>query len=49
MGKRYARFRTDLPVMCKRLRLRARDLSFGEYVVQVEEWLKLHVELEASS
>ena len=29
--------------MCKKLRLRADDLTFTDYVLLVEEWLKLNV------
>ncbi|HXI13244.1 MAG TPA: hypothetical protein VNM92_11480 [Thermoanaerobaculia bacterium] len=43
IGQRYKLFRRELPLMCKRLRLKENDLTFGDYVVHVEEWLKLNV------
>jgi hypothetical protein len=39
---RYALFCTELPAMCEKLHLDARELTFNNYVVQVEEWLKLN-------
>jgi len=40
VAHRYASFRDDLPGMCARLRLQVYELTFNEYVLQVEEWLK---------
>ena len=40
IAARYAKFRDDLPATCDRLRLRVDELTFNEYVLQVEEWLK---------
>jgi len=40
IAKRYAAFRDELPATCERLRLRVDELTFNEYVLQVEEWLK---------
>lgn len=40
IASRYASFRDDLPDTCARLRLQAHELTFNEYVLQVEEWLK---------
>ena len=42
IGRRYELFRTELPDMCERLQLRVDELTFNNYVVQVEEWLKLN-------
>lgn len=42
MAHRYGTFRTDLPLICERLKLSEEDLTFNDYVVQVEEWLKLN-------
>jgi hypothetical protein len=39
---RYEVFRTELPAMCERLALAVDELTFNNYVVQVEEWLKLN-------
>lgn len=40
MTKRYRAFRKQLPELCKPLHLEAEKLSFTDYVVLVEEWLK---------
>ena len=40
IANRYAAFRDELPATCERLRLRVDELTFNEYVLQVEEWLK---------
>jgi len=40
IARRYATFRLELPVMCERLQLSADELTFNDYVLQVEEWLK---------
>lgn len=37
---RYEMFRAELPSLCERLNLRVDELTFNNYVVQVEEWLK---------
>jgi hypothetical protein len=38
--RRYELFTMELPTMCERLQLRMGDLTFNDYIVQVEEWLK---------
>ncbi|MCU1347164.1 MAG: hypothetical protein JWO56_194 [Acidobacteria bacterium] len=45
IAKRYDLFRTELPLMCERLRLNEGELTFADYVIQVEEWLKLNAEV----
>lgn len=40
--KRYELFRTELPTMCEKLHLNSDELSFNDYAIQVEEWLKLN-------
>lgn len=40
--KRYELFRTELPAMCEKLALHTDELSFNDYAIQVEEWLKLN-------
>ena len=45
IAARYALFRTELPAMCERLHLNATELTFNNYVVQVEEWLKLNAQV----
>lgn len=42
IARRYGLFRTELPAMCDRLQLGVNELTFNNYVVQVEEWLKLN-------
>ena len=46
IARRYELFRADLPGMCERLQLRLDELTFNDYVVQVEEWLKLNTRVE---
>jgi hypothetical protein len=43
VASRYANFRDDLPATCARLRLQVDELTFNEYVLQVEEWLKANM------
>ena len=45
MARRYELFRAELPAMCERLQLRVDELTFNNYVVQVEEWLKLNAQV----
>ena len=47
IARRYKLFREDLPAMCEKLHLDVDELTFNDYVVQVEEWLKLNVQLPA--
>jgi hypothetical protein len=42
IARRYELFRAELPAMCERLQLGVNELTFNNYVVQVEEWLKLN-------
>ena len=42
IARRYELFRAELPAMCERLQLSADELTFNNYIVQVEEWLKLN-------
>jgi len=42
IAERYAMFRQELPAMCAKLRLKEDELTFNDYVVLVEEWLKLN-------
>src|SRR5436190_3282167 len=44
IAKRYATFRAELPATCQRLQLNVEELTFSDYVLQVEEWLKLNVQ-----
>lgn len=45
IAKRYAVFREHLPAMCRKLHLHINELTFSDYVLQVEEWLKLNNQL----
>jgi hypothetical protein len=38
--RRYESFRDQLPAACERLHLRVEELTFNNYVVQAEEWLR---------
>ena len=42
IARRYALFRAELPEICERLQLRVEELTFNDYALQVEEWLKLN-------
>lgn len=41
MAKRYDVFRQELPAMCANTRLGVDELTFNDYVAQIEEWLKI--------
>jgi hypothetical protein len=45
IAHRYNVFRAELPAMCERLQLNLDELTFNDYVVQVEEWLKLNAQV----
>jgi hypothetical protein len=45
IASRYALFRSELPTMCAKLHLRVDELTFNNYVVQVEEWLTLNARI----
>jgi hypothetical protein len=40
IADRYVVFLNDLPAMCARVHLLVDELTFNDYVIQVEEWLK---------
>jgi hypothetical protein len=40
MAERYAVFRKELPATCKRIHLSIDELTFNDYLSQIEEWLK---------
>jgi hypothetical protein len=42
IAKRYALFDAELPATCQRLQLDIAELTFSDYVLQVEEWLKVN-------
>ncbi|PYQ27469.1 MAG: hypothetical protein DMF56_20145 [Acidobacteria bacterium] len=41
IARRYATFKQELPTACERLQLNPQELTFNDYVLQVEEWLKV--------
>lgn len=47
IATRFKRFRDELPAYCARLSLRSNELTFNDYVVQVEQWLKLNARVSA--
>jgi hypothetical protein len=40
MNARYAAFRRQLPSLCKKIHMSIDELTFNDYLTQVEEWLK---------
>lgn len=42
IAARYEVFRGELPLMCQKLGLNENELTFVDFAVQVEEWLKLN-------
>lgn len=42
--RRYAAFQKQLPVLCRRLGLRKRELIFNDFTTLVSEWLKAHAQ-----
>lgn len=42
IATRFRSFQADLPTSCGQLDLRPDELTFNNYVVQVEQWLKLN-------
>lgn len=47
IARRYHAFRARLPTACAQLRIDVDELTFGEFVLQVEEWLKLNEDVPA--
>ena len=47
IATRFQHFRDELPASCARLSLRPHELTFNDYVVQVEQWLKLNAHIPA--
>jgi hypothetical protein len=42
VADRYAIFRRELPAMCETYSLRVDELTFNDYVAQMEDWLKIN-------
>jgi hypothetical protein len=38
--RRFDLFNSELPVMCKRLKLEVNELTYNDYTTFVSEWLK---------
>ena len=45
IAARYEQFRADLPETCAKLQLQIEDLTFNDYVVQVEEWIQAQAQV----
>jgi hypothetical protein len=45
IAQRYELFRSDLPAMCAKVHLVVDELTFNDYVIQVEEWLKTNISI----
>lgn len=46
IANRYEIFRAELPSLCAKTRLKVEDLTFSDYLVQVEEWLNMDTQAE---
>lgn len=46
IAARYETFRAELPSLCAKTRLKVQDLTFSDYLLQVEEWLNLDAQVE---
>jgi hypothetical protein len=46
IASRFLRFRAALPTSCEQLHLRPDELTFNNFVVQVEQWLKLNAHVK---
>ena len=44
IARRFSTFRSELPATCERLQLNIAELTFNDYVLQVEEWLKFNAQ-----
>ena len=44
---RYAAFRGELPSLCEKLHIRVDELTFIDYLAQVEDWLTLNPRIDA--
>jgi hypothetical protein len=42
IGSRYVAFQRELPAMCAKIRVDVNELTFIDYVAQVEDWLTLN-------
>ena len=40
--RRYDTFESDLPPLCKELRLKTNELVYNDYVLLVAKWLKIN-------
>jgi hypothetical protein len=47
IATRYEIFRAELPSLCAKTKLKVEDLTFSDYLLQVEEWLNLDAQVES--
>lgn len=47
VAARFKLFRAELPELCSELNVRADELTFNDYVLQVEQWLKLNAQVNS--
>jgi len=47
IAQRFETFATQLPTTCEELGLIDDELTFNDYLVQVEEWLKLNARISS--
>lgn len=47
IATRYEIFRDALPTLCAKTNLKVEDLTFSDYLLQVEEWLNLDAQVES--
>jgi hypothetical protein len=45
VAARFHRFRAELPELCSELKVQPEELTFNDYVLQVEQWLKLNARI----
>jgi hypothetical protein len=46
IAARYEIFREELPRLCAKTNLKPEDLTFSDYILQVEQWLKLDGQID---
>ena len=49
IAARYGIFREELPSLCAQTNLKTEDLTFSDYILQVEQWLKVGAQAEELS
>jgi hypothetical protein len=46
IGRQYQRFKTQLPSLCRKLKLRRSEMTFNDYINIVAEWLKERLQIQ---